>query len=91
MKGSIQNQYDSREVKVWMTTASTILTSHHHREEINLSRTAEKNSDSASNLTTLAHRNSDPRGQEAGGCLPCRKLSRTENSRWRKSPEVIPT
>ncbi|MCJ1346687.1 hypothetical protein MMC31_004905 [Peltigera leucophlebia] len=53
-------------------------------------RQAEKNGDKASNATALAHRNSDHRGQEAGGCRHCHKPGHKEDSCWRKHPEFMP-
>ena len=53
-------------------------------------RQAEKNGDKASNATALAHRNSDHRGLEAGGCQHCHKPGHKEDSCWRKYPELMP-
>lgn len=50
-------------------------------------RQVEKNSNKASNVTALAHCNSDHRNQEVGGYQYCYKSGHKKDSYWKKHLE----
>lgn len=79
-------------VQIWGVTSD--MTAEKAREMLleDERREASNNGDQPipSKSTALVHRNSDKRGQEAGGCQHCHKPGHKESACWKKHPELIP-